>query len=255
MLTGKDRFPTGTKRESEGEGEVSTPGRRVRQRLEDDGPLFQDGDEIIMRDFDELEVGREGQEPLEDIPSAMPWNVSASIRGSSVARAAASIAGLPGSTAGSLTRRGSRMVSASPLVGRGPLNGAAGDPSSPGPAPFNDYGQAIDEEFIELYGAAAGVDTQIGAESQWQKDVLDRESNNFLDFIGNAINDKRVAADADTFGSDEIADVDFEELLPLESNSRTVAAQALLHVLTLGTKHLIRATQKEPFSAIALQVI
>jgi hypothetical protein len=252
MLTGKDRVTKGTKRESDEEAEPSTPDRRVRPRLDNDAPAFREGDDTIMQNYDELEVGREAQKALEDVSSAMPWNVSASIRGSSVARAAGSIAGLPGSAAGSRTRRGSRMISASPLIGRDVLSGA-GDGLSSDPAPFNDYGDLPEEEDFELYGAAAAVDTQTAGNSQWQKAVLDRESNNFLDFISNAINDKRVTAQADVLDVDDITDIELEELLPVENNSRTVAAQALLHVLTLGTKHLIRATQDKPFSAITLQ--
>ena len=249
MLTGIDRVRKGKKRKSE--DEASTPERRVRPRLVDiEAPQFENGDETIMRDYDELEVGRQGQEPLEDISSAMPWNVSASVRGSSVARAPGTIAG---SAAGSLTRRGSRMVSASPLVGRGlPSGGAEGFTSDP--APFMDYGDPIDTDQFELYGPGAGVNTQTAGESQWQKDVLDKESNNFLDFISNAIEEKRGVAAAEE-EVDQVDEVEFAELLLEESNSKTVAAQALLHVLTLGTKNLIKATQHEPFAAISLQVI
>ena len=253
MITGKDRVPKGKKRESEGEVEASTPERRVRPRLEAEEqiPRFDAGDDTIMRDY-ELEVGREGQEPLEDLSSAMPWNVSASIRGSSVARATGA-GTILGSAAGSLTRRGSRMASASPLVGRG-LPGGSGEGFTSDPAPFMDYGDAIDTDAFELYGPGANVDTQTAGESQWQKAVLDRESNNFLDFIASAVEEKKKRV-ADVYGDgDEVNDVEFAELLSEESNSKTVAAQGLLHVLTLGTKNLIKVTQEEAFGAIMLQV-
>jgi hypothetical protein len=247
MLTGHERGTKGKKRESEDED--SGAERRVRPRLDGNEPIYQPGDDTLMGNY-ELEVGREGQEPLEDVSSAMPWNISASIRGSSVARAPT---GLPGSAAGSLTRRGSRIVSASPLVGRGLQEGAAQGLTSD-PAEFNDFGGLLGEDDFELYGPGAGVDTQTAGQSQWQKAVLDRESNNFLDFLGNAIDEKRNNAVIVGMDMEDVNGVEFEELLPPEDNSRTVAAQALLHVLTLGTKFLILVAQVEAFGAIALEV-
>lgn len=251
-VTGRERHgeTKGKKRESEDDGTEEE--RRVRPRLGDDqfaaGGL-QGGDDTMMQDYNDLEVGREAQAPLEDISSAMPWNISASIRGSSLTRGAA------GSAAGSLTRRGSRMVSASPLVGR--------DRSAPFEAmpdvggltsdPFmgDDLGGLVGEEDFELYGPGAAVDTQTAAQSQWQKAILDRESNNFFEFIGAAIEEKQAAGD----DGDADVSIEFSELLSPENNSRTVAAQALLHVLTLGTKNLIRAHQAEPFAAIELRAL
>jgi hypothetical protein len=248
ILTGRERIAKGKKRESEGED--SGVERRVRPRLDDDQPDFLRGDDTLMGEY-EMEVGREGQEPLEDISSVMPWNISASIRGSSVARAAAGVAGFPGAVAGSLTRHGGRIVSASPLLERG-VPAAEGLTSDA--AGFNDFGGLVGEDEFEIYGPGAGVDTQTAGQSQWQKAVLDLESNNFLDFFGNAVDEKRATAETAGLDTEDINDIEFEELLPPETNSRTVAAQAFLHVLTLGTKNLIRVTQNEAFFSIALRV-
>lgn len=235
-LTGKDRVPKGEKRHDSGvEDEGSSP---KRQRLDNNVPQFEMGDDTMMGNY-ELEVGREAQEPLEDISSAMPWNISASIRGSSIPRGIGSV---PGSAV-----RGSRLVSASPLVDRAAPEGLTSD----APMPFDDFGAPINSDAFELYGPAADVDTQTAGQSQWQNDVLDKESNNFLEFIGAAIEEKRMAAGVD---GEEVNEVDFGAMLPAETNSKTVAAQALLHVLTLGTKNLIGVVQKEPFAAISLQV-
>jgi hypothetical protein len=253
ILTGRKRVTKGKKREGEDEDTVTE--RRVRPRLDFDGdrPAFQ-LDDTLMRDY-ELEVGREGQEPLEDISSAMPWNISASIRGSSVTRAIRAATGIPGSIASSLTYRSNRIVNASPVIDHGATSGlGAAEGLSSDTAGFADLSGLVGEDEFELYGPAAGVNTQITGQSQWQKATLDRESNNFLDFIANAVDEKRTSADAAGLDAQGLNDIEFEELLPPQSHSRTVAAQALLHVLTLGTKKLIQATQKEPFASIALEV-
>src|ERR1700760_2899406 len=90
--------------------------RRVRARQDD----FEFGraDEPDDYNFtalpdDEVELPRERAVDLTDISSVMPWNISASLRGSSAYRVGSAL--LPSSA----TRR-SRLVSASPLHGRGP---------------------------------------------------------------------------------------------------------------------------------------
>lgn len=49
--------------------------------------------------------------------------------------------------------------------------------------------------------------------------------------------------------------VDFEQLLLPTNNTRVVAAQGLLHVLTLVTKNALIAEQEETFGPISLKVV
>ena len=226
-----------------------------------------------------VEVGRHAQAPLED-PS-FPWNVSASARGSqhgSIARGrgfASSIGGFPTSAGppsslpvsggigpGSLDRRASRIISASPLVGRGPERYSSlelpiredDDELLAGRLISSD--QAFDD--FQLYGPAANVDTQTAAQSQWMKATLDQQASNFLDFVKAEISAIPSTADKE---EDELS-VDarpkglllFEDLLPPIKNSKIVAAQALHHILALASKSLIHVRQDSPYGPIDLAV-
>jgi hypothetical protein len=262
-MTGIELDVSGRKRESEGEETTDTE-RRVRPRLDEDqvgrGVGGEPNDGIIFQG-DDLEMGREAPEGFDDISSAMPWNVSASIRGSSVARAGTGAGTVAGSVTGSLRVRGHRTVSASPLLGRGAPPGlqplqATADFTSDGML-GGDFGSPEDPaggEDFELYGPGAAVDTQTAAQSQWQKTILDREGNNFLEFIETAIEKKRAAAPEMGLSAEDVNSVEFEELLKPGNNTNVVAAQGLLHVLTLGTKNLITTQQSEPYGPISLRL-
>ncbi len=203
----------------------------------------------------------------------MPWNVTASVRGSSAVRnlglpgsaGPASSMGAPGSLGG---RHTSRLVSASPLVGRGRPSalealpsvefsdaGSArgGDVAHPG---FAEAPDVLDD--FELYGVAAAVDTQTAAQTQWTRDVLDREGMNFLTFIEAAISEKRAAlataAEEHDLDEQEAAEVTFAGLLPPETNSRIVAAQGFLHTLTLATRNLIVVKQDKHFDDMRIRL-
>ncbi|KAL9594620.1 MAG: hypothetical protein Q9179_005313 [Wetmoreana sp. 5 TL-2023] len=225
-----------------------------------------------------------GSEPALDDTSQFPWNRSASARGSrsrqsSLARGFApgfgsSIGGF--ATSGgrpssiplgpsSLDRRASRITSASPLVGRGgPQEQRYSDLEIP---QFDDTellggpSTSVAGDAFQLYGPAAGVDTQTAAHSQWIRKTLDTESYNFLEFINAEVAAKAAAAAAEEqeLGEGVVAAVpkavSFEELLPPQRNSKIVAAQGLLHTLTLATKGLIKVEQEEDFGAIELRVV
>jgi len=224
-------------------------------------------DEDIPMDFGEndynqdhsVEIGREAPSALQDYPSSalMPWNVSASLRGSK---------------AGSVARR---VTSASPLIGRGSalpgdiehfsllqegdevmygrdeeeFGSPAGGVSSSRAGGFESQGG---EGEFELFGAAAGVDTQTAGTSQWVREALDKESNNFFEYVRNTIEEKTVgdgdedvdelALDGDG-GKQGEGYVTFEELFAVEGNSCVVAAQAFYHVLCLATKRRVWVVQ------------
>ena len=247
--------------------EQITPKRPRLDMPEDELPMGLDDDGMMMQQDDSIEVGRDAATALQDYPSsaAMPWNVSASLR----SKAGSSI---PGSRAlsQSLAQASQvrRMPSASPLVGRGSAlpgdiaqlsqfqdlgDGGGGDEailygrsddSSPGFGFGGGAGSKMsssqhERDEFELFGIAAGVDTQTAGQSQWMREALDRESLNFLDFLTNSIAERGVAGDRDgeeEGGEDEGNSVLFEELFDPDRNTAVVAAQAFYHVLSLITK-------------------
>ncbi|CZR51478.1 related to meiotic cohesin rec8 [Phialocephala subalpina] len=245
---------------------------------------FQDDDNFILNNNDnhflpdlnngdadasmEIERGRDAPSALADYPSsAMPWNVSASLH--SHQRAASS--SIPG-------RLGSRrLTSASPLIGRGSalpgdlqlddldmgvgmgdddvmvMYGRSDRSSSQQLPSFAAMGFGIKSSSVagvnpdefEVFGAAAAVDTQTAADSQWLRSALDTESNNFLEYVKNTIDEKgddelsQDEDDLDQIGGAGVKggkSITFEELFDPEKNTCMVAAQAFYHVLSLATK-------------------
>lgn len=211
----------------------------------------------------------------------MPWNISASIHGSrhgSLPRGrgyASSLGGFPTSGGGpssvppiagipgSLERRGSRITNTSPLVGRGlerlsslelPTHEAEDDLLG---ARVSSSDQGGDD--FRLYGPVAGVDTQTAAQSQWMKAALDQESFNFLEFIKADISSKAVPASQEEDGLSGNGNarntVLFEELLPPAEHTKAVAAQAMLHVLSLASKSLINVQQPEGYGPIRMGLV
>jgi meiotic recombination protein REC8 len=208
----------------------------------------------------------------------MPWNLTASVRGSQTGPIgqgrlySSSIgggfnAGGPSSgpsIQGSLPRRINRLTSASPLVGRGRESGLERLSSLEVPEVDEgwlrgEYGgdqQRVDE--FELYGPVANVDTQTAAQTQWINEMLDKESLNFLEFVRTSI-EKREKEDSNDAGLSEAMGqkgfVIFGELLPPGENTKIVAAQALIHTLSLATKNLITIQQDEGYGEIRLGLV
>ena len=207
-----------------------------------------------------------------DDTSQFPWNRSASAHdsrslqgslpqgfGSSIGGGFATSAGRLSSlppVPGSMDRRASRITTASPLVGHRSRdlefddNELHGGPStSVLGADFDIYGPAVE-----------GVDTQTAAQSQWIRKALDVESSNFLEFVRTEIAERNVPDKADGEGEEQLPatrprkSVAFEELLSPARNTRIVAAQGLLHTLTLATKGLVWVRQAEDWGAIEIGV-
>jgi meiotic recombination protein REC8, fungi type len=270
--------------------------RRTRIRLEE-GSQIGRGDFQGLEDQDytnipfdldaSVELARDAVSLLEEHSTQMPWNTTqgGSIHSSLRSRAASILStNQPGSTfkppsLPSLDRRASRLPEASPLFGRSRL-------PSQGPSPGNVFTQSmgntgvdflpggssnddnvnpmvlnspehINREF-ELFGPAAVVSTQQASSSQWLRQVLNTESENFLVFVHQAIETNRAREVAvstgggsrsftATAGGEEIAltaGISFEALLPPKKNSKIVAAQAFLHVLTLANRGALRVHQE-----------
>ncbi|KAL8790618.1 MAG: hypothetical protein Q9213_000465 [Squamulea squamosa] len=283
-LTGAPGSAIGQKR-SRVEDEVEdseSEERRVRMRQgeeevgRDPGIQLEDDDTMNLPGSEAIEIGRHELPAMED-SMQFPWNRSASARDSrqgSIGRGQAfgsSIGGFgtsggrPSSLPnigglGSMDRRASRMTSASPLVGRGPQRY-----SDLEIAPFDENellggpSTSVAGDDFQIHGPAAGVDTQTAATSQWMRAALDAESNNFLEFVKTELTGRAAQADE---ANDELSggvtapnSVLFEELLPPAANTQIVAAQALLHVLALATKSMLKVEQKEDYGPIGLGLV
>ncbi|KAK6432449.1 R8 protein [Oleoguttula sp. CCFEE 5521] len=260
-MTGKKLTPGGEKRPREDDAREDR--RRVRSRGEPSSDELgrgiqhdDDGYMPVIHDY-EIEQGRDQPTPLDDrnMSSVFPWNQSAGSQrptGLFGVNATSSIGGMP---PGPISRRGSRLTTASPLLGRGEVAGGE-DVLLPDSNPDIDF-TGLDD--FELFGPAADVDTQTAAQSQWVRSALDGESANFLTFVQAGIDelDEKREELAPDEGEDEsmMGSVDFDHLLPPEKNTYIVAAQALLHVLTLGTKNAITVKQDEAYGSISLRVV
>lgn len=259
------KLTAGGEKRARDDDPASDDSRRVRSRA---GPSsdevgrgfdFQDDGFVPMGDDYTIEQGREQPTPLDDrhMSSVFPWNQSTGSR-----RPTALFSGGGTSAAGGLplqplSRRGSRLPTVSPLVGRGVDLGTDEDDLYLGGSNGHS-GPGAEDEF-ELFGPAAQVDTPTAAESQWVRKALDGESANFLEFVKEGIDkadEERAAAPPGDEEDERMKGcIDFEQLLLPSANSRVVAAQGLLHVLALVTKNALVAKQEETYGPIALKVV
>ena len=218
-------------------------------------------------------MGRDAQVALED--QSFPWNIIGSAVGSRPGSATRGF-GFPSSAAGfsasggrqsstiagragppsSLDRHASRITSASPLLGRGLTRYSSLDlPSHEDDEQLlggQDISSPKEPDDFQLFGPAAGVSTQTAAESQWIRATLDRESNNFLEFVKAEIAVRMPDIEEDQETTRIRKSVLFEELLPPSRHTKIVAAQALHHVLALATKGLINVEQHQEYGPITL---
>jgi meiotic recombination protein REC8 len=235
-------------RDSGIDDETQAESRRVRQKIRepDDADMprgLDDDDGFTMPPGDDVELPREAGTALDDqnIFSSMPWNISASKHGSSAIPRSARLGVLDQG------RPGSRMVSASPLHGRGaPLRlEALGSLDSDG-----DVGMGGDEYALP---GPSSPPTVIGSPRKTSTrftDALGAEGENFLYFVTGAIDEKRQRDFADAHGDA----ITFQELLPPTQNSKMIACQGLMMVLTLGTKGMLDVQQPEDFGDIGLKL-
>jgi hypothetical protein len=283
-FTGIDLLAVRAKRPRETDPEDDTDQRRVRARSD---PLnkevgrstdLKDQINAVLDEDDTIEYGRDAPTPLEDrrLSSLLPWNVSAGSR----ARSTSTHGRQPGG-GGFFSRRGSRLISASPLQTHGAhplyqhkfIDMQDGGEAFQLPMPDtlltsgggDDNYTGGEGESYELFGPAARVDTQTAGKSQWQLTALIGESANFLDFLRAAIESSASTGGQgdETMSSIPHAEdpaedgksVTFRTLLPPEENSTVVAAQAFLHVLSLGTRNFLRVKQVVDFGEMKLSVI
>ena len=240
----------------------------------------------LTKPFQPIEVGRNAPASIPDIDSirnSMPWNILSSRAGSARPTGLASSAG-PGGfepAFGPPSLRSHRLTSASPLFGRGKQGTTRySSLEIPGPAhytsgelgTFDDDGfqlppDDVEDEEFQLHGPAAGVSTQQANNSQWLASTLEDEANNFFAFLQAEIDRRQPLAAEEQLELEEDVDVDidvhgtrkqtvtFNDLLPPDRNSAVVAAQGLLHVLTLVTRGAVNVNQEEDFGEIKMSVV
>lgn len=262
MVTGTSRIKPATSKHDRDSGiDEATQDESRKKRLRSGEPEDQvgreaDDDGFFLPDDDEVELPREAVSALNDeqMFSAMPWNISASIRGSSAVPRSGRVVGV-----GSVdhSKRGSRMVSASPLLGRGlpasleALHNLESDAGFAGddiqlPEPSSDYPQP-------LLPDSPPTNTRV-------QEALSAEVDNFLTFVVDGITEKsnRMQAELDDgLQIDEIEDIDsitLEELLPPLQNTKMIACQGLMMVLALGSKGVLDVRQPEHFGEIRLKL-
>ncbi|KAK0653749.1 Meiotic recombination protein rec8 [Lasiodiplodia hormozganensis] len=254
-------------------------GRRVRPRSEEEevarGEMEDGGFVNVEEEEQDIEAPREAEPEQEerDLDQMFPWNVTASVRDSSRAPSArralgfggsgisSSAGGSAGGLPGSLGRRG-RLVSESPLHGRGHRHNLEPLPSSEAAVDLEDYtlgGMGEDVSIgegsqFEMHGAAA-ADTQATTESQLARTAFAREMENFGLFIFDRLKQKEEAVAAE--GSQSVGGVNevlFEDILPPQSTTSIVAAQGFMHLLALTTQGRVSTRQDEPFGEIGMSL-
>ena len=233
-----------------------------------------------------IEIARQGVSLLEDLHSSqMPWNISSRLgsragsahpsRQGSLQGSAQRLPGLPPS-AGSLDRRVSRLPSPSLHVerrsgsvatdilrvgiGSSSSAGGVGDTGMLLGSPTGDVGGEEDSALREfrmdvpdIGGAPGGHGAELQTQTQGTTaSTMQWESENFLAFVGNAIEEKKKniegAAGQVEEGEGEgegggAMEVSFEELLAPGAHKRAVAAAAFLHVLGLANKGALKTQQ------------
>ncbi|KAG9205311.1 hypothetical protein G6514_008890 [Epicoccum nigrum] len=272
LINGMSRTPKGRPKRGRDSGideATQEEARRKRQKTtESEGEIGRgrDNEGVFMLGGDEdIELPREAASALDtqQIFSAMPWNISASKRGSSAVPLSGRVImtseqGKQGSHAGS--RAGSRMISASPLLRR----------STGHPGDFEAL-QSLDSDAFGGDDFAYAIPTSDPAEAEENvvhpplrvREALSAEEGNFFAFVAEAITEKRERSHANV--EDEIRDlpdveateveqITFEELLPPSETSKMVACQGFLMVLSLGTKGMLDVQQSTAFDDIALKL-
>ena len=225
-----------------------------------------------------LEVGRDALPELQDPSLAMPWNVSASLRGSRQGSSAqggrgttpGSFGGFASSVAGGRAssvlsgvgsrsrqphRAGGQMPSSSPMGGRGRPSSdlirlsSLELPDENEAALGEEDGDRDGNHFAGLPAAASAATT-----SQAVRAALDRESLNFLDYLRENLDDVQQQQDDDLPGEEDppTSTVMFDQLLHPEQNSTMVAAQGFYHIRSLATKGLVEVVQQIAYGGITI---
>jgi meiotic recombination protein REC8 len=235
---------TDRKRGHDSDEDGGEAARNVRTRLEDDGNLL--GDDAVDVDDSNIEVAREAGKELTDVSSVMPWN-TASFRGSSVGRG--SVLGAPPASATRAPGSGRRSLAPLRLLSTSPVV----------PGSIDRHSVTLGDEAFQLVHDADLDDSGAvpanapGLQHSWQttdgSQLRETDEIQFLAFVEAGVEKKQL---------DErhtaVRYIDFEELLDPVGSNRAVAAQALIHVLSLATRASLIVEQAEHFGRIRMQV-
>lgn len=181
-----------------------------------------------------------GAAPLHEFPSGsqrsnvFPWDhagVSSSISG------AGPFAAGGGSDKQSFVRADSRLRGSS--LGRDSV--AGGVPESP--ASFGLTPSHRDNAFeFDVPAEDPAMDTQLSDASMM---TLERNSYNFLEFA-------KIQLNAFPYADSTLA---FDNVVPVETSTRHVAAAAFYHCLVLATKDLLSVNQTEPYGPVQITIV
>lgn len=252
-ITGTSRKKMPKRRHDRDSGiddETQEESRRVRQKMTDPGEEVgrgQDDEALSMPGDHEIELPREAISALDDqqMFSAMPWNLSASIRGSSAIPRSVHVGTGHG-------KPGSRLVSASPLLGRGQSLGLEALQIMESDGILGDFGDEVALPGPSSPATLVGIPPEPLARV---KEALSTEGENFLLFVGEAIDEKRRRTQAGIITtSDEVNEISFEELLPISDTSSMIACQGFMMVLCLGTQGLLDVQQDGYLTEIHLKL-
>lgn len=238
--------------ESEAEEIQVSRGREALQQDLGIPPADEDGIFLQWDEDIESEVGRQPASSLKDrASSSMPWNLAASSRHSS-AREGRYIGidssvrhGFPSALSGRLPR----LVSASPLMGRGADLIDLDSPQYRSDQGLMDLSGGFDD-FTGITPSEVGeefaLDRPVTVSNTQEAAQLEHQAHNFLIFL-----DEQISKGAEESSSPSIT---FEQLLPPSQNTNVVAAQGILHVLALATKDFISVEQEVAFGDIVLRI-
>ncbi|CAG8022286.1 unnamed protein product [Penicillium olsonii] len=200
-------------------------------------------DELSRENIDRLnmdvEIGRDAPSSLlDDRSSQMPWNITASIQSSLRARRYGSVSDMS-----SRKGRRSRLPSASPLAGRNyrdieDFNLDFGDDL--------DLTRYLEGELATDRGNISSISPGVRSALENAKATLDKESLNFFEFMKSKMGMENGDALRSNLASPVVARLEtitFASLMPPVVTTRAVATQALVNLLTLATKGVIRVHQ------------
>lgn len=250
-ITGITRKVTGIKRDRDSGIDDATQeeSRHVRQKItepEAARDADEDGFPVPFGDEDDaVELPREAASALDDqlVLSLMPWNMSASIRGSSVVPFSGHIDMISSVSRG---RHGSRPISTSPLRGRGQ------------PLVFELQHLTSDGDLVGGEFALPGLSSDspepeaLPDTTSRLRKALSAEDENFITYMAEKISEKHNRAETKTGVESKADTITFGELLPPKDNTKMVACHGLMMVLTLGSKGMLDIQQPEHFGDIHL---
>lgn len=214
----------------------NSEGRRVRAR-EEEQLSRQNIDRLNM----DVEFGRDAPPSLlDDHSSLMPWNIT-SVKSSLRAHRFGSVSEL------SSQKGRSRLPSASPLAGRGYLTDPVNMDLDLGDD--LDLTRYLEGELATDRGNISSISPGKRSALEHAQATLDRESLNFMEFLkskmGLADQASSPRSDLESPVIPRLGRVTFATLMPPESVTRAVATQALVNVLTLATKGVLRVHQDQ----------